>query len=446
MKQLALIVLVLFVTITSCKQPTEELSISSSEQPIQFITSIQTRASVDSWQIGDTIGVFQIMSSESFRSAFRKNVPHVRSENSNTFLSVQSPLYYPKGEDWPYDFVAYYPYQADLIDNSIYSIELPVHANRKADLLYAKSESKTKTNVQIPLRFTHRLSYLQVVVEAGQGVESLDGLQISLTDVPVKGALDLSTNILTVRNDTIGTVYLKTDISQENTKLSVSKAVLLPADLEGKYLVFSHPLHGRFVYKFKMGDVIKEGKSYKFQTQLSKSGTIHGQLVESLDVSIDGWGEDNVLGETVEDNFNGIENDGSKTHPYTMAEAISLSQRDQLKDHDNIRGRLIGICTVDDGEFKSDFYRKEVSSDDMKKLLTEKYANRVMGVIYADDKEETDKRRMVVVTISTADDIAKWTKAARLLGGTANSEVRGTKAEQVSDFALHLISVNYTAR
>ena len=446
MKKIILLIGII-LAFSSCQQPTEESLNSSSEQPIQFITSIQTRASVETWQEGDTIGVFQILSSESdLSSAFRKNVPHIKSESNASFVGVQSPLYYPKDDSSPYDFVAYYPYQAKLLESSIFPIHLPENANRKADLLYAKVTSQTKDNVHVPLKFKHRLSYLQVNVEAGNEVESLEGLKVSLTDIPVNGKLDLSTNELTVENESLDTIFFKTDITAENNKHAVCKSVLLPTSLSGKYLIFSHPLYGRFLYKFKDEDVIKEGKSYKFHAQLSKSGTIHGTLIEVLDASIEGWGEDVALGDTIEDNFSGIQNDGSKAHPYTIKEILLLSQRNQVKNNDRIRGYPIGICTTDGGEFKSDFYREPITSEMMQKLLSQKYLNRVLGVIYADNNQEADHSKMVVVTLSTADDTTIWNKAAALFGLVSHSYVKDVKVEPVSDFGLHLYSVKFTGK
>ena len=119
------------------------------------------------------------------------NKQYTVSENGTvSAASANDALYYPTDKS-AVDFVAYYPYQSALADNT-YKVNVADQTNQPAiDLLYSNNATNVSSGTP-SLTFTHQLSQIVFNLTKDNTIASLNGLTIKFTGMNTKADFTLT--------------------------------------------------------------------------------------------------------------------------------------------------------------------------------------------------------------------------------------------------------------
>ena len=183
------------------------------------------------------------------------------------------------------DFVAYYPYTAGLTDD-IYKADITTQSSPASiDLMTARiastaDEPLDKDHTAVVFIFGHRLSRVEVNVEAGDGFTNADlaGLAITLSNQPLKADFELLTDKLTSGSET-GTITLNTAANGRK-----ASAIILPQEgLTGRTLTFTMKNNSIFTWDIETDRTFETGKKTVFNIRLARAGI-------EVTTSIQAWG------------------------------------------------------------------------------------------------------------------------------------------------------------
>lgn len=220
--------------------------------------NIATRVTGNTWDGNDAIGVFMKQSNNFVAS----NKKYTTAGNGNFSAEGQDIINYP--ESGSVDFIAYYPYNAEVSEASL-AVSVTDQANQAAiDVLYSSNaKGLTKENGTAQLQFSHQLAKVELTVKAGEGVANVNDLSVSYNDVVTQATLDLNTGALTA-SATKANVKAKT--TAQNSA-QIVEAILIPSDYTGKEVVFSLA-SGNYKWTLPSGTTFEAGKKYTYDIQL----------------------------------------------------------------------------------------------------------------------------------------------------------------------------------
>ncbi|MDN5296112.1 MAG: hypothetical protein PWQ71_218 [Bacteroidota bacterium] len=236
-------------------------------------TASSTRASGTEWDAGDAIGVYALNEGATLPEGVydgKENIKYTTPGNG-TFTAATVGISFPE-TGGALDFVAYYPYQA-TIDGYTYNINVTNQSNSAAiDLLYSNNaKGKTKENQPVNLEFKHMLSMLVLNIAVGDGVASLDGLTVSITDLKTDGTFNLADGTITT-GSTSATITPAGAVTGTSGTVA---AILVPGqNLNSSKITFSLAGQGQ-VYEWIPNSVtLESGKRYTYSLQLSTAGLV----------------------------------------------------------------------------------------------------------------------------------------------------------------------------
>ena len=248
------------------------------------IVATRTANGGDSWVANqDRVGVFMLKANGTLPSNVIDNAANVEYTvtDGNGNLSGAT-LYYPLSES--VDFVAYYPYKSGLDQEKCeYGIDVSGQSNPAAiDVLYAKTEDKSKADETVSLSFNHVLSKVTLKVQAGEGI-TLDNIGgVSIGDMPTSATLSLSDGSLSPGTDR-GSIAAKTETSSA-TDMKVWSAILIP-QTGGNGRTITVTINGRdYTGGIPDNDAFVAGNHYSYTVTVTKTS------VEVGTVSIGKWG------------------------------------------------------------------------------------------------------------------------------------------------------------
>lgn len=231
-----------------------------------------TRASGTEWDAGDAIGVYALNEGATLPEGVydgKENIKYTTPGNGTFTAATTVGISFPE-TGGALDFVAYYPYQA-TIDGYTYNINVTNQSNSAAiDLLYSNNaKGKTKENQPVNLEFKHMLSMLVLNIAVGDGVASLDGLTVSITDLKTDGTFNLADGTITT-GSTSATITPAGAVTGTNGTVA---AILVPGqNLNSSKITFS--LAGQ-VYEWIPNSVtLESGKRYTYSLQLTTTGLV----------------------------------------------------------------------------------------------------------------------------------------------------------------------------
>src|SRR5690606_11023013 len=162
------------------------------------------------------------------------------------------------------DFVAYYPFKADLRDNSV-AINVADQSNQSAiDVLYSNNATGfSKDSGIAKLNFKHSLSKVEITVKAGPGVTNLDGLAVTYQNILSQTSLDLASGNLTAPTTATN---ISTKVTAGTTGSTV-EAILIPEVYGGKDVVFTIGTNS-FTWKLPTTYNLEAGKKYNHTIEL----------------------------------------------------------------------------------------------------------------------------------------------------------------------------------
>lgn len=258
-----------FIIVASCEKkdlhPLREQSAA-----IQFTSSITneiiTRASGSAWDAGDSIGIF--VNSAANNSPISGNKKYTTNNGDGNFTSAGSLTYPNDGSS--VNFIAYYPYSSN-VSNNIYKVDVSSQANLSAlDLLYANNATNfSSASSAIPnLEFTHQLAMVNLTVQAGAGIDSLDGLTASFVDFNTRADFDLVTGNLSAGSNPANINAKVT--GNANAEKQVTAIMLPLANASGKKILFSLPGGDTYTWTMPAGATLEKGKSFSYTIMLQK--------------------------------------------------------------------------------------------------------------------------------------------------------------------------------
>ena len=266
MKQVC-VTIVLFSSLTLISACGSESDISTDAARVAFKATISQNGVVTSWEPGNQIGVYMTPAGKGVSNAYNsaRNLCFTTASSLGQFSS-DTPLTYPADES-AVDFIAYYPYQANLSGTTV-PIDISDQAQaRQIDLLYSNNLQGRGATVSAPtLNFKHVLSEVTINISSTAGA-NLSTAQASLTGVPVKGTLDLTDGSVTVGSETADIPL----VLSEGTTARTAKVLLLPQ--QGAALKLHLELEGRepIDYLFTSSATLRQDNNLQYNFNLGSS-------------------------------------------------------------------------------------------------------------------------------------------------------------------------------
>lgn len=244
------------------------------------------RATETSWERGDQIGLYAIVSGKglSSTSIFQKasNIPYTTPDGDGHFLPAEGGEIRLMPEE-RIDLISYYPYQPVGADHKLRINVRDQSDFTKLDLLYSdNARGLNNLHPKANLQFVHAMSQLQVSI-MGDGATDLNALQISVGDVKVEGVFDLAAGQLS----NLGTTTSKITMHKAKSvaKGATHQAILLPGQ-ELKGLTYTFEVAGKSYTYTEM-----ESKQLQAGVRVRRNFKLTGTGVELIDATIEIIGE-----------------------------------------------------------------------------------------------------------------------------------------------------------
>lgn len=296
---------------------------------VKFSSSIEglipSRAAGSGWDSDDAIGVFMLKAGQALSDVNivdgAANKEYVTATGDGRFApAVGQTISYP-ADGSNVDFIAYYPYT--VINNYQYAVNVENQTSQPAiDLLYANNaKGLNKDNAAAALSFSHQLVKMVFNIKAGTGISSLEGLSITLGGMKTQATFALADGTLNVEDASGKELSVKLSPAVEGV---VGEAIILPvAALNGGSIVFTLP-SGAFRWEIPANQEYAKGKKYTYDVELRNSG---GGVTASISATIEDWID--APKQNINIDFgNATPGDGSKENPYTVDQALTLTQND----------------------------------------------------------------------------------------------------------------------
>ncbi|HCD9233665.1 TPA: fimbrillin family protein [Elizabethkingia anophelis] len=236
----------------------------------QFTSSIggtpATRVTGNTWDSKDAIGVF-MKQGNGLSNVLASNKKYTTEGNGNFSGDGSEAINYP--DTGSVDFIAYYPYTANLSGTTL-PVSVATQTNLSAiDVLYSNNATGlSKTSGTANLNFAHKLAKIELTVKAGNGVADVNGLSVTYKNVNTTASLDLATGTLS------GAAAPK-DVTAKITAKAPAQfveAILLPGDYSAKTVVFTLA-SGTYTWTLPANTTFDVNKKYTFDITLQTSST-----------------------------------------------------------------------------------------------------------------------------------------------------------------------------
>ncbi len=303
-KKTTLVLLAGLTAMVSCNENAE--CDFPNENKVNFsghISAPLTRASNDSWEASDAIGIYALRSGEQLSKTGiydqKENIKYITDSTVGTGEfdpeTESDAITFPANGD-NLDFVAYYPYAQNVSDYKV-AVDVSDQKNISAiDLLYAKVTGKNKQTPKVVLPFSHKLSRVIVQLQK-EGEVNLTGAKVTFKGTIVDGNFNLKTEAVEK-----GTT--KSDLTPYKNGDSAT-AILIPGQ-EVSDITIVITLEDGTKYEWTPAQyTLKSGKSITYVLGL-KPGE---EVKVDTDATIDDWEN--------EDNQNGTVNPKDDTNPST---------------------------------------------------------------------------------------------------------------------------------
>lgn len=201
------------------------------------------------WSANDEISVITYLLKDS--SLVNQGVRYTT--NGDGKFTSSNPIAYPPNN--LVNFVAFYPFKSEITNNQ-YPLDVSSQSNVE-EFLYANSATNfNSTSQTIPnLAFQSQLSKIEINVTASAGVADINGLTISVPDVPVKANFNLLKGSLSdIELQTISPTITAAANAQNATVFA-----LAGNDMSGKTIVVTLSNGREYTWTFPSGFVLAAG-------------------------------------------------------------------------------------------------------------------------------------------------------------------------------------------
>lgn len=290
-KHLGLVLIPLFMlfSFSRCQDINEAEPINNQNEATTTFTSDikgdSSRAADASWHPNDAIGVFmkkpgQALSGEHVVAANRMYI--LKSTASGVFIPTSSAQDIQMADGEKGDFIAYYPYTAEISADHKALIKLSDQSNQPAiDWLYSDELKNVGKTDPKHLSFRHILSKLVFNVKAEEGV-SLDGLKVEMHGMNTKASLNLADGSISPDESSNSPFQGRVDASSTPIK---AEFLLLPTAKNGEQFVRFILASGQ-TYDWvvrKSNKPFEAGVRYTYNVTIKKS-TVIGELSDYFEM------------------------------------------------------------------------------------------------------------------------------------------------------------------
>ena len=181
--------------ISSCSSDIETIGRDGGDEVV-LQASADLRATATKWDAGDCIGVYMkttgtTLSGTSLTGS-TANVSYTTTSGNGVFTATSNKLFFPH-DGAKVDFVAYYPYNAN-VSAGIYPVNIKDQTKEaNIDLMYADNvknvNASSSANV---LNFKHQLARIKFTIKSTDG-KSLTGLTATLNNMSTTADFKLAT-------------------------------------------------------------------------------------------------------------------------------------------------------------------------------------------------------------------------------------------------------------
>lgn len=271
-KQLLGAALALIVMGNSCKNDAyRDMELENNGQ-VQFTSSIggnvSTRVTGNTWDSNDAIGVFMKQGS-GLSSPLASNKKFTTAGNGNFSATGADLINYPS--TGTVDFIAYYPYKADLSGTTL-PVSVATQTNPAAiDVLYTNNATGlSATSPVANLAFTHKLAKVEFTVKGGNGVADVAGLSVVYNNVNTTASLDLATGTLSGAAAPQNITAKTTALTGTQAGSQLVEAILIPGDLSAKEVVFTVGAN-KFTWTIPASTSLNAGTKHTYDIVLQTS-------------------------------------------------------------------------------------------------------------------------------------------------------------------------------
>lgn len=269
----------------------------------------KTRMTGDSWETGDSIGIYALKNGQSISSEgifdSKANIKYIATGGDNNFSAAKESVGITFS-NMILDFIAYYPYQSSITDNKV-SINVSDQSNiGSIDLLYSNNaKEKSIDSSTVDLQFDHMLSMIVINLEAGDGLTALTGLKTNISGLKTNGTFNLNNKEIVLGEKT---EIISANMSTDGKTVS---AILIPGqDMKNAKIEFKIG-NNTFEWQPK-NQTLKSGERYKYKLKLTAAGKV---ILSSS--SISSWKDSEIIeeGDIIVKPENGGNGDGEETNP-----------------------------------------------------------------------------------------------------------------------------------
>ena len=253
------------MTLAACSSLDDDSTWDVNGGAVKFTSYISKhKASGTTWASGDQIGIYMKTNGTALADAAVQNRQYVTDDRGNiSAASAAEAIYYP--EEGTADFVAYYPYTANVSGTTV-----PVDVSNQSDLaaidlLYSNNATGVSASTNaVNLGFSHQLANVVLTINADATIPTTVGLEAAVSGVPTSATFDLATGTLNVAQTT-GTVNF-----QVNAAGTKAEAILVPASLTNAQLQLT--VAEKTVSVPLPASALEAGKSIDFPVNVTNSG------------------------------------------------------------------------------------------------------------------------------------------------------------------------------
>lgn len=261
------------------------------------IDKLNLRAGNTEWDSNDAIGIFAVKNGQSLADAVYNNFRNVEYTTSGDgdFLvaSGSDAITFPSNGS-ALDFIAYYPYDANLNGHTV-ALNLSEQSVPAAiDFLYSNNATaQTQSQSAVDMTFRHMLSKLIVTVKRQSGEPLGNDFKTMINDVVVDGSFDLATASLSSGNSR-QTIVCYLEMGKDKMQAQTSAIVMPEQSLADLEYVFVN--NGKKYTWHPSAQTLKNSKKYMYSVLLQDDGQV---VAVNPHATIEDWGAGNTPGNDI---------------------------------------------------------------------------------------------------------------------------------------------------
>lgn len=249
-------------------------------------------------------------------AATAANKQFVADDRGNlTAAAADQALVYPEGA---VDFVAYYPYTANLTDNKV-AVDVKNQSKpADIDLLYSNNATNVTASANaVNLGFKHQLATVRLNIKA-QGIASTAGLTATLTGSKTAGSFNLADGSLAVTDASAADIAFTV-----NAAGTQAEAIVLPQNAANVKVKFT--LNGKTVEQALPAASATWAAGNRYAIDVTLKGESTGEIYVNFgQATITDWTD--VPGGNINVDFNGGTGGGSTEEPSTGTETVIFEE------------------------------------------------------------------------------------------------------------------------